>query len=89
MLRLGTFTLKNIKMIATHKIEELTFDNNYMFLKVDGKTLMIPLKKASKKLLEADDIQKGIYKISASGYGIHWPLIDEDLSVDNLIKIAE
>ena len=89
MLRLGKFTLKNIKMIATHKIEELTFDNNYMFLKVDGKTLMIPLKKASKKLLEADDIQKGIYKISASGYGIHWPLIDEDLSVDNLIKIAE
>jgi hypothetical protein len=76
-------------MIATHKIEELTFDNNYIFLKVDGKTLMIPLKKASKKLLEADDIQKGIYKISASGYGIHWPLIDEDLSVDNLIKIAE
>ena len=60
-----------------------------MFLKVDGKTLMIPLEKASKKLLEADDIQKGIYKISASGYGIHWPLIDEDLSVDNLIKIAE
>jgi hypothetical protein len=76
-------------MIATHKIEELTFDNNYMFLKVDGKTLMIPLNKASKKLLEADDIQKGIYKISASGYGIHWPLIDEDLSVDNLIKLAE
>jgi hypothetical protein len=76
-------------MIATHKIEELTFDNNYMFLKVDGKTLMIPLNKASKKLLEANDIQKGIYKISASGYGIHWPLIDEDLSVDNLIKLAE
>jgi hypothetical protein len=76
-------------MIATHKIEELTFDNNYMFLKVDGKTLMIALNKASKKLLEADDIQKGIYKISASGYGIHWPLIDEDLSVDNLIKLAE
>ena len=76
-------------MIATHKIEELTFDNNYMFLKVDGKTLMIPLNKASKKLLEANDIQKGIYKISASGYGIHWPLIDEDLAVESLIKTSK
>jgi hypothetical protein len=59
-------------MIATHKIEELTFDNNYMFLKVDGKTLMIPLNKASKKLLEADDIQKGIYKISLNIEGCKW-----------------
>ncbi|MBC7864216.1 MAG: DUF2442 domain-containing protein, partial [Bacteroidia bacterium] len=23
------------------------------------------------------------------GYGIHWPLIDEDLSVDALLKISE
>lgn len=76
-------------MIATHKIEALTFDNYSMFLKVDGRTLTIPLDKASKKLSTADEIQKGLYKISPSGYGIHWPLIDEDLSIDFLIKLAQ
>ena len=29
------------------------------------------------------------FKVSPSGYGIHWPLIDEDLSFNGLIKIAE
>jgi hypothetical protein len=76
-------------MIATHKIDELTFDNNSMFLKVDGRIFTIPLDKASKKLSFADEIQRGLYKISPSGYGIHWPLIDEDLSIDYLIKLAK
>ena len=72
-------------MIATHKIEELTFDRNFMFLKVDGMTFIIPLDKASKKLKSADEIQRGLYKISPSGYGIHWPLIDEDISIKKLL----
>jgi len=76
-------------MIVTHKIEELTFDKNVMFLKVDGRTIEISLEKASTKLLTADSIQRELYKISPSGYGIHWPLIDEDLSIDYLMKIAK
>ena len=76
-------------MIATHKIKELTFDNNSMFLNVDGRIFTIPLDKASKKLFVADEIQRELYKISPSGYGIHWPLIDEDLSIDYLIKLAK
>lgn len=76
-------------MVATHKIEELTFDKNVMFLKVDGRTIEIPLEKASRKLLTADSIQRELYKISPSGYGIHWPFIDEDLAIDYLMKIAK
>jgi hypothetical protein len=75
-------------MIATHKIEDITFDNETMLLKVDGKTLSIPLENVSKKLLTADQTKRGLYTISPSGYGIHWPLIDEDLSIDNLTKAA-
>ena len=40
----------------------------------------------SKKLLNASDIERMLYKISPSGYGIHWPLIDEDLSIQALIQ---
>jgi hypothetical protein len=27
------------------------------------------------------------YEISPSGYGIRWPLIDEDLSIDGLLGV--
>jgi len=80
---------KLIQMIAIYKIEELNFNNNSMFLNVDGRIFTIPLDKASKKLSVADEIQRELYKISPSGYGIHWPLIDEDLSIDYLIKLAK
>jgi hypothetical protein len=76
-------------MIATHKIELISFDENFIYLHLDGKQLKAPLSLISKKLLEADDLQRQFYKISPSGYGIHWPLIDEDLSVDAIIKSAE
>ncbi|MDP2982675.1 MAG: DUF2442 domain-containing protein [Candidatus Latescibacter sp.] len=28
------------------------------------------------------------YKIQPSGYGIHWPLIDEDIAIDGLLGIV-
>jgi len=30
-----------------------------------------------------------MYRISPSGYGIHWYAIDEDLTTQGLIKLAE
>jgi hypothetical protein len=73
-------------MIATHNIEAIFFEQNLICLKVDGQLIKLPLSKVSKKLESANDIQRNLYTISPSGYGIHWPLIDEDLSVDSLLK---
>jgi hypothetical protein len=75
-------------MIITHKIQNVGFDKNSIRLTIDGKQIDIPLDKISAKLKSANDLQRNFYKISPSGYGIHWPLIDEDLSVDALLKIA-
>jgi len=55
---------------------------------VDGKEITIPIDKVSKKLASANEIQRNLFIISPSGYGIHWPLIDEDLSIDALLKVA-
>jgi hypothetical protein len=86
----NTITSKNKNvMITTHKIEDLTFDVNVMLLKVDGHIYRISLEKASSKINLANEIERGLFKISPSGYGIHWPLIDEDLSIDNLLKLSE
>lgn len=75
--------------MATHRIQEITFDEDMISLKVDGKLIKILLDKISLKLKSANEMQRNFYKISPSGYGIHWPLIDEDLSINAILKQAE
>ena len=74
-------------MIATHNIGDISFGQNTISLSIDGKTVELPLDKVSKKLKDASDLQRKFYKVSPSGYGIQWPLIDEDLSVDAILKL--
>ncbi len=84
----GIITLKNKIMIATHNIQVITFDENFILLQIDGKSVKASLDKISPKLKAANNFQRQFYRVSPSGYGIHWPLIDEDLSVDALLKIS-
>ena len=74
-------------MKALHKIQGITFPGSQMNMKVDGKEIVVNLTKTSKRLLKASKKERETFKISPSGYGIHWPLIDEDLSVDALLGI--
>ncbi len=76
-------------MIATHNIEKVSFEANMMTLQIDGKVLILNLDKLSPKLLKASKIEREQYKISPSGYGIHWPLIDEDISIEAILKKRE
>jgi len=76
-------------MIATHNIEEISFDKDIIILKIDNRVFKLSLHEISTKLEHANKFQRQFYKVSPSGYGIHWPLIDEDLSVEALIKSAQ
>ncbi len=73
-------------MIGTHKIETIHFNQDFIILNIDGNELTIPLDKLSSRLKSASEIERALYKISPSGYGIHWPLIDEDLSIDGILR---
>jgi hypothetical protein len=75
-------------MVSTHQIDTIKFIENSLILQVDGKEYSFDLKKISMKLLSANELQRNLYNTSPSGYGIHWPLIDEDLSIDSLLKNA-
>lgn len=75
-------------MIATHTIQDISFEKDTMTLKIDGKLIKVVLDKVSSKLKAANEFQRQFFKVSPSGYGIHWPLIDEDLSVDALLKTS-
>ncbi len=70
-----------------HTIESLEFEENTLILEIDKKTHKFDLNKYSSKLLNASKNQRDNYEISPSGYGIHWPMLDEDLSIDGLLGI--
>jgi hypothetical protein len=54
---------------------------------VDGRTISVPLAWFP-RLLSATRDQRANWRISGAGYGIHWPDVDEDLSVDGLLRGA-
>lgn len=69
-----------------HNVANVRFDKQYLLLKVDGRNYKIDLRQHSKKLASADERTKMNFEISPSGYGIHWAELDEDLSIDGMIK---
>jgi hypothetical protein len=74
-------------LISTHKIDSIKFDQDFIYLNIDGNEIKVALDSLSLKLKSADEYQRMFYKISPSGYGIHWPLIDEDLSIEGILKL--
>ena len=52
---------------------------------LDGRTIIVPLAWYP-RLLHATPQQRANWKIAGGGYGIHWPDVDEDLSVEGLLR---
>jgi hypothetical protein len=53
---------------------------------IDKGSVSIPWEKCSARLAHASSIERDRAELSPSGYGIHWPLIDEDLAVGPLLQ---
>ena len=50
----------------------------------DGRTLAVPLAWFP-RLLHATPAERAAVRISASGHGLHWEALDEDISVEGLL----
>jgi hypothetical protein len=50
----------------------------------DGRVISIPLAWSS-RLSRATEKQRGNYRIIGHGEGIHWPEVDEDISVEGML----
>ena len=74
-------------MDRAHEVERVSFSGDRMLLSVDGREFEIDIARHSKKLAEASPAQRENFAVTPSGYGIHWPDLDEDLSIDGLIGI--
>lgn len=53
----------------------------------DGRTISAPLAWYP-RLLNASEEERDDWELAAGGHGIHWPAIDEDLSVEGLLRGA-
>jgi len=71
-----------------HDIKNVHFSGEYIILTIDGDEKKFRIKDISPMLEKASESELKTYEISPSGYGIQWPLLDEDLSIDGLLGIV-
>lgn len=53
----------------------------------DGRVISVPLA-WSWRLSEATPRQRARFRLIGSGQGVHWPDVDEDISVEGMLRLA-
>ena len=71
-----------------HDISNLKCQNGFLIITIDEEPKKFPLKRISPTLEKASEAERNNFEISSSGYGVHWPLLDEDISIDALLGIV-
>jgi hypothetical protein len=69
-----------------HQVTIVAVDANKLTLKIDGKTVSADWAQLSARLSEAPQTARESIVISPTGYGLHWPLVDEDLSIGGILR---
>ena len=71
---------------ADERVKTVHFDEDTICVDLmDGRMISVPLAWYP-RLMEATLSEREAWECSAAGYGIHWPLIDEDLSTEGLLR---
>jgi hypothetical protein len=75
-------------MIKTreYQIQKVEFQEDYLRIVTTDFELKVAFEDLSERLKKASNLERQIFTVSPSGYGIHWPLIDEDLAIDAIIR---
>jgi len=80
--------MRTLEPKAGEKIKAVRIDEDTLTVDlVDGRTLSTPLAWYP-RLLHATAEQRNNFVISGAGFGIHWPDVDEDLSVQGMLAGA-
>jgi hypothetical protein len=72
-----------------HNIKLVKAMEQHLMLDVDGQEVRILWEECSQRLAHASFEERACIEISPSGYGLHWPLVDEDLAISPLLLKAE
>ncbi len=76
-------------MEKAYNISNLSFVSDFMIITVNNQTIKLKLTDISEKLANASEKERNDFKISPSGYGIHWQSLDEDLSINGMLKSSK
>ena len=75
----------NISISSSPNATKIWFDDDKIhFLLDDGRELGVP-KVWFPKLVVASEIQLNNWRFIGGGDGVHWPDLDEDISVESLL----
>lgn len=73
---------------ADERVQDVSFsDDAFTVALWDGRAITTPLAWFP-RLLHATVEQRRNWRVSAGGYGLHWPDLDEDLSTEGLLRGA-
>jgi uncharacterized protein DUF2442 len=75
-----------VKYDAT-AVDAKVMDDRLIVILADGRELAAPLAWFP-RLLDASDDQRRNWRLIGGGHGIHWPDVDEDISVASLLRAA-
>ena len=80
--------MSTLAVKTDERVSAVSFDSDRLIVDLmDGRTIAVPLAWYP-RLLEATPEQRSDWEVAGAGYGIHWPQIDEDLSVEGLLRGA-
>lgn len=75
-------------MTKAHEVRDAAMSGTTLTMVVDGRQYRFDLAKVSARLAHATQPQRDNFELSPSGYGVHWPELDVDLSIDGLLGIV-
>jgi hypothetical protein len=76
----------SVELDAT-AIDVSTDDSSLRVVLADGRELAVPLEWFP-KLRDATPVQRKNWRFIGRGQGIHWPDVDEDISVAGLLRVS-
>ena len=72
-------------MIVDSRVKDVSVTDEFItFHLVDGRVVSVPLA-WSWRLCDASPAHRNRFEILGEGYGVHWPDVDEDLSVEGML----
>jgi len=77
------------KQVIVIKPSSVEVVDDILKVTIEGKTYTFQIPSISARLASASPAARKNFIVSPSGYGIHWPDVDEDLSIPALIRNAK
>ena len=77
-----------LEIKADSRVAGVSFTTNSLAVRLkDGRQISAPLDWFP-RLKSASSADRENWETCAAGHGIHWPKIDEDLSIDGLLRVT-